>query len=40
VILPIDIDSENIEAELKDGILTVILPKAAKAKTKKIKIKG
>ncbi len=40
VILPIDIDSENIEAELKDGILTVILPKAAKAKTKKIKIKS
>ena len=40
VILPVDIDSESIEAELKDGILTVILPKAAKAKTKKIKIKS
>jgi len=40
VILPVDIDSENIEAELKDGILTIILPKAAKAKTKKIKIKA
>jgi HSP20 family protein len=40
VILPVDIDSEGVEAELKDGILTVILPKAAKAKTKKIKVVG
>jgi len=38
IILPVDIDVDNVEAELKDGILTVILPKAAKAKTKKIKI--
>lgn len=40
VIVPVDIDSENIEADLKDGILTIIVPKAAKAKTKKIKVKG
>lgn len=40
VIVPVDIDSENIEADLKDGILTVIIPKAAKAKTKKVKVKG
>ena len=40
VIVPVDIDSENIEADLKDGILTVIVPKAAKAKTKKVKVKG
>lgn len=40
VIVPIDIDSEQIEADLKDGILTVIIPKAAKAKTKKVKVKG
>jgi len=40
VIIPIDIDSENIEADLKDGILTIIIPKAAKAKTKKVKVKG
>lgn len=40
VIVPIDIDSEHIEADLKDGILTVIIPKAAKAKTKKVKVKG
>lgn len=40
VILPVDVDTEHIEADLKDGILTIILPKAAKAKTKKIKVKG
>jgi HSP20 family protein len=40
VIIPVDIDSEHIEADLKDGILTVIIPKAAKAKTKKVKVKG
>ena len=40
VILPVDVDIEHIEADLKDGILTVILPKAAKAKTKKIRVKS
>lgn len=40
VIIPVDIDGENIEADLKDGILTVVIPKAAKAKTKKVKVKG
>jgi HSP20 family protein len=40
VIIPVDIDSENIEADLKDGILTIVIPKAAKAKTKKVKVKG
>ena len=40
VIVPVDIDSENIEADLKDGILTIVVPKAAKAKTKKVKVKG
>lgn len=40
VIVPVDIDSESIEADLKDGILTVIMPKAAKAKTKKVKVRG
>ena len=40
VILPVDVDTEHIEADLKDGILTVILPKAAKARTKKIRVKG
>lgn len=40
VIVPVDIDSEQIEADLKDGILTIVIPKAAKAKTKKVKVKG
>lgn len=40
VIVPVDIDSEHIEADYKDGILTIIIPKAAKAKTKKVKVKG
>lgn len=40
VILPVDVDTEHIEADLKDGILTIILPKAAKAKTKKIRVKS
>jgi HSP20 family protein len=40
VIVPVDIDSEETEADYKDGILTIIIPKAAKAKTKKVKVKG
>lgn len=40
IILPVDIDVEGVNADLKDGILTVTLPKAAKAKTKKIRVKG
>ena len=40
IILPVDIDVDGVNAELKDGILTVTLPKAAKAKTKKIKVRG
>lgn len=38
VVLPVDVDIDNVSADLKDGILTVILPKAAKAKAKKIKV--
>src|SRR5258708_35734229 len=38
VVLPVDVDIENVGADLKDGILTVILPKAAKAKARKIKV--
>src|SRR3989344_5918736 len=38
VVLPVDVDIEQVTADLKDGILTVILPKAAKAKAKKIKV--
>ncbi|HEV8601142.1 MAG TPA: Hsp20/alpha crystallin family protein [Patescibacteria group bacterium] len=38
VVLPVDVDIENVAADLKDGILTVILPKAAKARAKKIRV--
>lgn len=38
VVLPVDVDIENVIADLKDGILTITLPKAAKAKAKKIKV--
>jgi len=40
VVLPVDVDIENVGADLKEGILTVILPKAAKAKSKKIRVGG
>lgn len=38
VVLPVDVDIEGVNADLKDGILTVILPKAAKAKARKIRV--
>jgi HSP20 family protein len=37
--LPADADADNIDAQLADGILTVRLPKAAKAQTRKVEIK-
>lgn len=40
VILPVDVETENIKAELKNGILTIILPKASKAKTKTILVES
>jgi HSP20 family protein len=38
VIIPVDVDGDKVRAELKDGILKVVLPKATRAKTKRIKI--
>ena len=40
VILPVDVDSDRVSANLKNGILTVKLPKVDNAKVKKIKIKS
>lgn len=38
--LPTDVEQEKIEAECKDGVLSITLPKAAKARTVKVKVKG
>lgn len=40
VILPSEVDSDRISAILKNGILTIKLPKIDKARVKKIKIKS
>ena len=37
-VLPIPVDSDKAQASLKDGILTIILPKQDKAKTRILKI--
>ena len=38
--LPTDVEQDKINAECKDGVLSVTLPKAAKAKAIKVKVKG
>lgn len=40
VLLPVDIVAEKVEASLKNGILTIRLPKADTTKTKKIQVRG
>jgi len=40
VILPVDVMSEKSEAAMKNGILTIRLPKADNTKTKKIQVRG
>jgi HSP20 family protein len=40
VLLPVDIISEKAEASLKNGILTIRLPKADTTKIKKIQVRG
>lgn len=39
VILPQEIDPDKAEASIKNGVLTVILPKVKRQKTKKLKVK-
>jgi HSP20 family protein len=38
VILPVDVEAEKADASMKNGILTIRLPKIEKIKTKKIKV--
>ena len=38
VILPVDVEAEKAEASMKNGILTIRLPKIEKIKTRKIKV--
>jgi HSP20 family protein len=38
--LPEGIDAEHVQAELKDGVLTIVVPKKATAQAKTIAIKG
>lgn len=40
VILPTEVDMENIKAELKNGILEIELPKKESTKQKKIKVRA
>ena len=39
VVLPQEVDAEKAEASLKNGVLTVVLPKLNRQKSKKIKVK-
>lgn len=38
IILPEDVDADNSKASMKNGILTIKMPKLAKARIKKVKI--
>ena len=38
--LPSDVDPQKVEAACNDGVLSITLPKAEKARAVKIKVKG
>jgi HSP20 family protein len=40
IVLPQEIDAEGADASLKNGVLTIKLPKLNRTKSKKLKVKG
>ena len=38
--LPLEVDANRVEAELHDGVLKIVLPKAESAKPRKINVTG
>lgn len=40
ITLPTDVDSEKVDAAYKDGVLSINMPKAARAKAIKVKVKS
>ena len=38
--LPVEVDMDKATADIKDGILTLVLPKASHSRTKKVKVKS
>jgi HSP20 family molecular chaperone IbpA len=40
IILPVEIDSDRAEAKIKNGVLTIRIPKANAAMTRKLKVKA
>ncbi|MBI3255531.1 MAG: Hsp20/alpha crystallin family protein, partial [Candidatus Andersenbacteria bacterium] len=40
IILPVEIDADRAEAKIKNGILTIRIPKANTAVTRKLKVKA
>lgn len=38
--LPIDVDAEHVSATLRDGVLSIVLPKSQTAMPRKIKVTG
>jgi HSP20 family protein len=40
ILLPCEVESDRADAEFRDGVLTVRLPKVAQARTRRIEIRG